>query len=401
MVAPHASDWFARADALLQLHRPADAAKLARQRLAQAPDDVQAHLTLTQALLAQGRLADARTTATHAVHYGPEEPEAFFILAQTHGRLGELARADEALSMALRLNPYAARYFAFRSQLYYLLNMPRGAVEAAEEGLGLNPQHPDCLLWWSLAHEQLRQSARADEGFSRLLRVAPNSGFVHAKFGAALLARYAAAPALAHLQEALRLDPKADQPRRLLRSARRRAVWPRWWRLTCAWLNPPTPRRGGPFRALLRLVLLPLLAGFALYGEIDMLRHPLPGKLPWPERLRRLPGQLAQWFWPPSPPLRWRRGAVVVVAGLLVALGYVRGWPPALSWSVAALALLAEPAVRGARALALPSAFWWTLLLGLPALGVVIVLSFILGAGWLLPPSGMGFAWALRRAQRR
>jgi tetratricopeptide (TPR) repeat protein len=225
------NEWHDRAALLFELHRPAEAGKLALQRLMQEPRDLQAHLTLTEALLRQKRLSEALETGQATISLEPEEPNGFFLLAQIQFQRGRYMEADEMIGHALRLRPGQTQFHAVRSRILWFADQYAAAAEVARTGLAHNPRHADSLMWLGLSLHKLHQHPEADVVFRQLLQVAPNSAVARANIGAALHERHHAAASL-HLREALRLDPTLTTAQNLLEKATLQALW---WNRPLLW----------------------------------------------------------------------------------------------------------------------------------------------------------------------
>ena len=218
-----------RAWQLLQLHRPELALQMSEHLLAHDPASAPALAVRTEALRQLERLPEAATAAKAAVAQSPQSAEAFYRLAQVLGQQGKLRESELTVRDAIRLDPVDATYYGLLAQLQHLLRRNSEAIATANRGLALDARHSDCLLWRALAQEANDQPTAADEDFSHLLRVVPNSALVHTRLGQLLLKRFEPQAAAPHLAEALRQAPD-EAPRLvpLLQQARRQATWPAW-----------------------------------------------------------------------------------------------------------------------------------------------------------------------------
>ncbi|WP_400192115.1 tetratricopeptide repeat protein [Hymenobacter sp. B81] len=209
--------WQERAQLLLRLRRPADAAQLAARQLTLDARNVTAQLTLAQALLAQNQLVRAAEVAAEAVHTDPEEPAAHYLLALALQYQGRHSAAEGPLATALRLNPYEPDYHGRRSVSFYHQKRLRQALAAADAGLAINPHHADCLLWRAMSCEALHRSAAADQAFATLLQLAPTDPVAHTNRGILLYYRENFAAARNHFHEALRFDPNLNLAQQYLK----------------------------------------------------------------------------------------------------------------------------------------------------------------------------------------
>jgi tetratricopeptide (TPR) repeat protein len=322
------NEWHDRAALLFELRRPAEAGKLALQRLVEEPRDVQAHLTLTEALLRQKRLLEALEAGQATISLEPEEPNGFFLMAQVQFQRGRYQEADELIGHALRLRPGQTQFHAMRSRILWFADEYTAAAEVARTGLAYNPRHPDSLMWLGLALHKLRQYPEADVVFRQLLHVAPNSAVARANIGSALHERHHAAASL-HLREALRLDPTLTTAQNLLEKATLQA---QWWNRPLLWAarwrdtirhNAQSSSLKLKLAAVARLLMvLPLLlplGGMYILGKLLDWRYqfreqftPLSNKwvlagIGWSVTVL-----ISAWLLPPWPPLIW----LLVVAGL-------------------------------------------------------------------------------------
>ncbi|MGY3089780.1 tetratricopeptide (TPR) repeat protein [Hymenobacter sp. UYAg731] len=225
---PPGTSALARVWLLLEHHRPQQAAQLARQCLAAAPDHAPTHLALAEALRQLGRLDEARQAGQTALGLAPEAAQGHYLLALVLGQQGHLRKATVALDEALRLDPTRGEYFGLRAQLCYVQGQYHAAIQYAGHGLRADARQADCLLWRALAQEKLTRTTAADATFDQALRIAPNSALVHQWRGQLLLRRFEPHQAALHLTEALRLTPTNRALLPLLQQARRRQLWPTW-----------------------------------------------------------------------------------------------------------------------------------------------------------------------------
>ncbi|MDU0370469.1 tetratricopeptide repeat protein [Hymenobacter endophyticus] len=330
------NEWHDRAALLFELRRPAEAGKLALQRLVQEPRDLQAHLTLTEALLRQKRLPEALETGQSTIALEPEEPNGFFLMAQIQFQRGRYPEADEMIGHALRLRPGHTHFHAMRSRILWFADQYTAAAEVARTGLAHNPRHADSLMWLGLALHKLRRYDESDVVFRQLLQVAPNSAVARANIGSALHERHHPAAGL-HLREALRLDPTLTTAQNLLEKATLQAQW--WnrpllrayqWRDTIRHhAQGPTLalRLGAVARVLLVLPLLLPLGVLYVLGKVLDWRYLFRGNFSSLSNRWVMAGiawsllvLLSVWLLPLPPPLVW----------LLVAVGL--GFPLRNAW---------------------------------------------------------------------
>jgi tetratricopeptide (TPR) repeat protein len=171
--------WAARAEALYELHRFAEAAEAAEQGLRHDPEDFDLLDVLAIAELEHGRETEAMAAIDAALELYPDSAE---------------LHAHRALILARRKRK------SFRLQSF------KKARAAVDEALRLNPRSEDVLR----ARAQVAALAGdplAPQYAAELLALEPDDEQAHALSGTALASRGNVLPALRHFEEAARLDP--------------------------------------------------------------------------------------------------------------------------------------------------------------------------------------------------
>jgi len=176
------------------------------------------HNPLALALLGlcRGRLQrfdEAVLSCRAAVRLAPECAYTHYALAYILDDCNHLDEASAAVAAALRLNPGEADYHAL---LAYIRSRQRSFEEslaAAEEGLRLAPTHVHCLNRRAMALAHMLRPEEAEQVIRSALAQDPQNAVTLANFGWVLLEQQKPAPALEHLQEALRLDPRLSWAR--------------------------------------------------------------------------------------------------------------------------------------------------------------------------------------------
>ena len=233
----------ARAVALIELKRYAEARTYLDKHLSAHPKDGQAFAFISYCFLHEGRFAEAVGAAREAVTCEPEEPAAHYGLAlalyheaHTHelwsssfrevlAHARGLKRSQEAILEAMRLDPSQPDYYALLAQLYQEEWHPRKAVNALLQGLTLDPTHAACCALLS-QHATCAGSHSAAETLARqMIARAPENPHAHCLLGWALLHRGDHRGAEPYFREALRLDATNKRAHDGLG----RAVKARWW----------------------------------------------------------------------------------------------------------------------------------------------------------------------------
>ena len=355
-----APNWLSRAEQLRALNRPAQAAQLARERLAQEPNDPDAHLLLAQSLFDQGEVPDARQAAETAVGLAPDRAYAHFILGLAWLELSRecLPDALACVREAIRLGPVQAQFYAIASSILYQQNQLAPALAAADAGLALDATHADCLLQRAICLAELTRDEEAQATYTQLLRVAPTNPKAHNNLALLLLNQNRDAEALAHYREALRLDPDFALARvgvvevllRRYATYRLERRLMRWLlaRLALAEVGRGYAAGHRPWRAWLLLLFFPVSSALQLPAQLQLRRDPAARPYLTAHHDRALVSQYG----------------MLVGLGVLVAAWLVPASRPAVCW-LAGLAL-ALPLYDLGRALTTPAPrppFQWVLYL--------------------------------------
>ena len=222
-----------RADALLEVHRPADAVVLVERCLAQAPDGVTEAVAvglLSRAQLALERPAEALSAAERLVALLPDASEGH--LARSLA-LDALHRPEEALAAcrsALRADPdhwvHHAQYAVLATQVR---SASGDAMAAARTACELAPTEPQAhLVRGAVAGAQMRPE-EAEAAYRRVLELDPSNAAARSNLAAGAGWGAGLGSQVEAYSSALQLDPTLDQARdhleRVAVVALRRAYW--------------------------------------------------------------------------------------------------------------------------------------------------------------------------------
>lgn len=227
------SESLARAQALLAVKRPLDAARELGLLLAHEPERADAHALLAAALLAAGRGEEALASARRAVGLAPE-------VAHHHRMLGwvlcHLEREKEGLASARRaLELDADEVGAHALEASCLSGLARWneMLASAERGLALAPTDVVCIQLRAHALRMLGRTDAAAEALDVALAEAPDDADTHCAYGFTRLQSGDLHAALGHFREALRLEPSHESARRgLVEALKARSPLYRpflWW----------------------------------------------------------------------------------------------------------------------------------------------------------------------------
>jgi tetratricopeptide (TPR) repeat protein len=150
------------------------------------PDSDDAHLAMAKVLIRSGAFDEAVTQLQRALTINPDLVQAHVLLASIQMTRKDFAAAEKSCRRAIELQP---------------------AFGEAHHDLGI------CLL-------QLGNRAGALQAFRDALRARPDLAIAHVELGALLLEDGQVQEAIAHLDQAVRLDGQNERARTLLEKAR-------------------------------------------------------------------------------------------------------------------------------------------------------------------------------------
>jgi protein O-GlcNAc transferase len=188
------------------------------------PKSAEAHNALGEAYIAFGEATAARPEFERAVELDPRHAQAHVNLAAILLEQGEAQRAIPHLDQAIRLfgpRPDAADPHYLRAKIY---SEERDAAKAASELRQAVELRPDFAEAWSdlgEARKNLSDDKGALSAFRRAVALSPEDPVAQARIGSQLLDTGAAHEAVAHLDEAVRLDPRNQSALNALQRALR------------------------------------------------------------------------------------------------------------------------------------------------------------------------------------
>jgi tetratricopeptide (TPR) repeat protein len=149
------------------------------------PESDEAHLTLAKLHIRRNRMDDAEKQLREAIRLNPGQIEAHFLLGGVHMVRQEYPAAEQCYRRAIELRPaYAAAHFAL-GECYRKRNMNQAAMSAFRDTIRCRPDHVGAQV--ELA-DLLLHDGKTEE-------------------------------AITHLHNALRIDPKSERARLLLKQA--------------------------------------------------------------------------------------------------------------------------------------------------------------------------------------
>ncbi|MFC7490412.1 MULTISPECIES: tetratricopeptide repeat protein [unclassified Knoellia] len=202
-----ASSAGARAVALLELGRPAEAERELRRGLASSPHDLQMHVDLTRALLMQERLDEAMEASAQALSLAPDHPFVLYIRSLAQGAIGDLAAGLGTIDSALRLAPEASRLHRHRGSLLHQQDRPAEALISFERARALDPEDAEVVAAIAGALHDLRRDDEAESAIADALALDPECAAAHHIRSLQSMRSGATADALDASRDAVRLDP--------------------------------------------------------------------------------------------------------------------------------------------------------------------------------------------------
>jgi tetratricopeptide (TPR) repeat protein len=191
-----------RATAAINLGRPEDGERFARNVLAGIPQHPKALHLLGCALLQQNRAAQAVAPLERAAR-ALQDPA---VETQLGIALREVGRTDDALSRLRRaIKRRPAHPEAFHELGFLLSSLGRAdeAVTAVEHGLQLAPGAVELPILLGVIHHGRRDHAKAKAAFSKALAIAPDHPGAHYGMGAVMTDAAEYSRAAEHLQRSL------------------------------------------------------------------------------------------------------------------------------------------------------------------------------------------------------
>lgn len=168
-------DDLARAEALLDLNRPAEAAKQACAHLAAEPDSGRALSVLARAELMLGNHREAVEVTQTWIRTAPEDADAHAMLSRALLGTNQARHAVIAGCEALRLAPHSAYVHIVLGDAWLADDRPGYARDCAREAVRLAPHDPGAHLLMGLAKAQLGDTDAAKESYRRVLELAPSN----------------------------------------------------------------------------------------------------------------------------------------------------------------------------------------------------------------------------------
>jgi len=219
-----------RVDSLLQLGRDADAEALARQSLAERPDDSFMEVLLARAMFRQDKLGPAADVVNQAIAKSPEFGYAYRIKGMIHAASGFYQEADRAFTHGMTLDPEDSLFYLQRAYLdiqavggnpkplraiakrtKFSGDLSR-AFNDLSKALELDPERPEIHLGFASLFSVQGRNDDSETAARRALELDPQSPVAHEMLGILAERRNDVRSAGEHYVAAGRSDPTADSP---------------------------------------------------------------------------------------------------------------------------------------------------------------------------------------------
>ncbi|MFI5980642.1 tetratricopeptide repeat protein [Streptomyces sp. NPDC051555] len=181
-----------QADALFELGRHEQAAALAAEHLAGAPDDATALVLLARCRHRLGDEQQALTTVEHALRVAPESVSAWLLRTHVLLALTEYERAEGSARRAVELAPqlWASHYtLGIALDRGVRRKHKRAAHESARTAVALAPEESDAHVLVGVTAHHTRDYRVAQQAYETALRLDPDNSTAHNNLSLLLLRR--------------------------------------------------------------------------------------------------------------------------------------------------------------------------------------------------------------------
>lgn len=216
---------FERGRQLFDMQRFREAAAEASQEISFAPESAWGYGFRGASWLHLKMLDEAGDDIRRAIELDPEEPYFFYLLSCFHASQGNPHDAITAIDSAIQIEPQS-EYLAHRAELLNKSNRFDEAIDAANAALQLEPTLENAHIARAIALIRLKRFGEAETPLLTALEINPESAQAHMLLGSISLIDKPPEVAADHLQEARRLSPVTHNPRKGLRFAYGRLIWP-------------------------------------------------------------------------------------------------------------------------------------------------------------------------------
>ena len=199
---------YARAVALFQAGRMAEAEALLRGLVSAAPAFVEALQLLGAAVSAQGRPGDGLPWFDRARAIRPPNANLLHNRAQALFALGRFAEARADIEQAMALDPESHSAWNLNANVLAALGEREAAERAYRRAIALRPQQPDAHYNLGILFQTGERLDEAIACYRKALQLRPEFAAAHNNLGNALKAKGRTEEALDHYDKAVRFDPR-------------------------------------------------------------------------------------------------------------------------------------------------------------------------------------------------
>ena len=193
--------------ALLDLKQVFEGTQMLQNAVTLAPDNAEAHAFLGNARQMAGKLTAARDSYTKALELKPDNASAQNNLGVLLQRMGDNADAAARFHKAVEVQPDYAQAWNNLGQALVTLDQIDAAIDAAQKAVDLQPKYPDALNTLGSALSRAGRHDQAMQAYRQALDLQPELISAHNNLAVASVIAGQADAAVAACDKALALDP--------------------------------------------------------------------------------------------------------------------------------------------------------------------------------------------------
>jgi len=159
--------------ALRALNRPAEAKQHFEKALAMAPGYTEPLEQLATMSFVEKNPQAAIARIERQVLLEPKSPGLQYLLGRAYQASGDAKQAERAYMKAIELNPEAVSAYVSLGQLYGASKEYDRAIAELDKALAARPDQPAALMLWAIAQQMKGETAKAREGYEKLLKTNP------------------------------------------------------------------------------------------------------------------------------------------------------------------------------------------------------------------------------------
>jgi tetratricopeptide (TPR) repeat protein len=183
------------------------------ERLAEDPEDSDAHLLLALCRIDMGRRDEALESAREGVRLAPDAGWSHYVMARVRFARSEHDEALKSIGQGVKRHPENAEYRRLRADIHLALGNADAALAAADEARGLAPEDAGIASTRGAALLELGRLDDAEQSFRASLALDAENAVAHAGIGRVEIRRMRPREAIAGYREALRISPNFEWAR--------------------------------------------------------------------------------------------------------------------------------------------------------------------------------------------